>query len=210
MILERMTASGRDGSHVKLEFSDGSALRVPVTLVADLGLYAHQELDEAAMEQLHARAGQASARERAVRIVSSAAVSEKMLEQKLVHRGESPEDARAAATWLKELGAVDDRDMARRVVENSIRKGYGKNRIRGELYAKGVPREYWDEALADLPDFSNAIDDFLERRFRTRPVNDREIKKAADALARRGHSWENISAALRRMEENRTEEDRDS
>ena len=47
---------------------------------------------------------------------------------------------------------------------------------------------------------SDAIDRFLERRFRGVELDQKTIKRAADALYRRGHSWEAISAALGRYE----------
>lgn len=201
MILEKLSALGTDGSRVMLWFSDGSKMRVPTALVTDLGLYGGMELSEEDLSELMARAQRASAKDRAVRMVSTASLSEKELRRRLIQRGETPEDAEAAVSWLSGLGAVDDRAMAHRLVERCVEKGYGEARIRQTLYEKGIPREYWDEAMEALPDMSRAIDDFLSRRFRGREAPDRkEIKSAADALARRGHSWSDISAGLRRYQ----------
>lgn len=199
MTLTKMTQVGTDGSRVMLWFSDGSKMRIAAYLVADLGLYGGMELDEEALAELMAQAQKASARQRAVRIVSTTSVSQKELTRRLLQRGETPEDAQAAVSWLKELGAVDDAAMAHRVVESALAKGYGEARIRQILYQKGIPKEYWEPAMEHLPDMSQAVDDFLARRFRGLTVLDqKEIKRAADALARRGHSWGDISAGLRR------------
>ena len=198
MILQKLTAVGADGSRVMLWFDDGTKMRVAARVVLDRGLYQGMELSEAELETLRDSARRASARDRAVRIVSATAISEQSLRRRLVQRGETPEDAKEAAAWLRELGAVDDAAMAKTLVRRCLHKGYGLSRIRQELYQKGIPREHWEEALRDLPDMSEAVDRFLSRQFRGTEPDDKAVKKAAAALQRRGHNWEDIRAGLRR------------
>lgn len=200
MILEKLTAVGTGGSRVMLWFSDGTKMRVPASIVPDLGLYGGMELSEEELSELMTQAQKASAKERAVRIVSATSVSQRDLKRRLVQRGENPQDAEEAVDWLRQLGAVDDEAMARQVVRRCVDKGYGKARIRQTLYEKGIPKEYWDEALTDLPDMAPAIDRFLERRFRGEQPDQKEIRRAADALIRRGHSWSDVSAGFRRYQ----------
>lgn len=197
MILTKITAVGTDGSRCMLWFDDGSKMRLPTALVADLCLYGGKELSEEELSDMMDVARRASAKDRALRIVSTTAVSKRELTRRLKMRGETEEDAEAAVEWLSGLGAVDDRAMAKRVVETALRKGYGESRIRQELYAKGIPKEYWEEALSDLPDMSEAIDRYLEKKLRGH-IDEKEIKRAADGLARRGHNWGDISRALGR------------
>ena len=52
--------------------------------------------------------------------------------------------------------------------------------------------------MADLPPMDGAIDRFLTARFGGGTPDEREVKRAADALLRRGHSWSDIRPALRR------------
>ena len=74
------------------------------------------------------------------------------------------------------------------------------------LYAKHIPRELWDEALAALPEQDDAIDAFLQKRFRGRQPDRTEIRRAADALLRRGHAWGDIRRALERYDPDLPEE----
>ena len=198
MILLKMTAVGTDGNRVMLHFDDGTKMRVSTSLVADFGLYKGMELEEETLAELSDSARLASAKSRALRMVSASSISERQLKQRLIQRGERPEDAQEAAQWLKELGAVDDEAMAHRVVRASIDKGYGEARIRQELYKKGIPREYWDEALEELPDMTDWVEAFLERRLRGQEPDQKTIKKLTDALLRRGHSYDVILRAMRR------------
>ncbi len=200
MILTQLCAVGQDGSRVMLHFDDGSKTRIPTTLVADFGLYGGMELSEDTLAQLMEAAQRVSAKQRAARIVSATSISEKNLRRRLLQKGETPKDADAAVDWLRDMGALDDGAVARQVISRCVQKGYGKNRARQELYAKGVPKQLWDDALEDYPDMSEAIDRFLEKRFQGVALDQNTIKKAADALYRRGHSWESISAAMRRYE----------
>lgn len=200
MILSRLTAVGTDGSRVTLWFDDGTSMKVATRVVADRGLYQGMELSEDDLAALLDTAQKASAKDRAVRIVSATSISEKELRRRLIQRGERPEDAGEAVQWLRNLGAVDDEAMAGRIVSRCVDKGYGASRIRQELYQKGIPKEYWGEALEQLPDMSEAVDRFLERRFRGQEPDQKEIQRAIGALQRRGHSWEDIHAALRRYQ----------
>ena len=198
MILQRLTAVGTDGSRVTLWFDDGTKMKVATRVVTERGLYQGMELTEEDLAELLGQARKASAKDRAVRIVSTTAISERELKRRLVRRGEQAEDAGEAVEWLRELGALDDEAMARRTVQRCVDKGYGRDRIRQELYRKGIPRQYWEEALADLPDMSEAIDRFVAQRLRGKEPDQKELNRLIAALQRRGHGWEAIHAALGR------------
>ena len=183
---------------VKLLFDDDTVLKTQPYLIADLGLYSGMELSESDYQALLAAAGKASAKARAVRIVAAAGVSEKELQKRLVQKGEDTQDAEEAVGWLKELHLLDDRETARQLVTSAVSKGYGRARIKNILYEKGIPQEYWADALDTVPEMDDAIDRFLARRWQGTAPDEKEIKKTVDALIRRGHSWKDIQSGLRR------------
>lgn len=198
MKIEAIEPTRSPQGKLRLRFSDGKTLMVFPVVIAELGLYAGMELPDAAMESILETCGEASARERAVRIISASAVSKRDLQSRLVQKGESEEHAKQAVQWLDELHLLDDRLVAEQVVRNGAAKGYGAARIRQMLYEKRVPRELWDEALSALPPLDDAIDEFLRRRFRGKTPDRAECKRASDALLRRGHKWSDIRRALER------------
>ena len=163
--------------------------------VEDFGLYSGMELDDGQMENLRTAAGQMSAKMRAVRIVSATSVSRRDLEERLVRKGEDPEQARQAVNWMSDLHLVDDRATAEQVVNSCISKGYGLARAKQALYEKRIPREYWDEVLEDYPDQSEKITAFLQSRLDA-DSDEKAVKRAIDALLRRGHSYGAIRRAL--------------
>lgn len=166
--------------------------------VEDFGMYTGKELTQEQMDALVEAAGKMSAKMRAVRIVSATSVSKRDLEQRLVQKGEDPAQAREAVQWMSDLDLLDDAKVAEQVVHRCIAKGYGPARARQALYEKKVPKQYWDEALADYPDMTEKIEDFLHTKL-ARAYDDREVKRAIDALLRRGHSYGQIRQALYRL-----------
>ena len=141
---------------------------------------------------------QMSAKMRAVRIVSASSVSRRDLEERLVRKGEDHQQAKEADAWMEEMHLVDDRNTAEQVVHSCISKGYGLARAKQALYEKRIPKEYWDEALEDYPDQEDRILSFLRSRLDGKS-DQREIKRAVDALIRRGHSYRNIREALNQL-----------
>lgn len=198
MRIDSIKTSPDRGGRYWVAFSDGSRLGLYRQTVEDFGLYSGMELSDAQVESLRTAAGQMSAKMRAVRIVSASSVSRQDLQERLVRKGEDPEQARAAVEWMEELHLVDDRNTAEQVVHSCIAKGYGISRAKQALYEKRIPKQYWEEALQDYPDQTDRIISFLQSR-----VDDfadqKQVKRAVDALIRRGHSYGNIREALNQL-----------
>lgn len=188
------TAPDRAGRYW-VTFDDGSKMGLYRQTVEDFALYSGKELDEQEAEALRTAAGQMSAKMRAVRIVSAASVSRRDLEARLVRKGEDPQQAKEAVAWMEDLHLVDDRATAEQVVSSCISKGYGLMRAKQALYEKRIPKEYWDEALADYPDQTEKITAFLKSRLDA-DSDERQVRRAVDALIRRGHSYGTIRRAL--------------
>lgn len=178
-----------------MRISDGSVLRLYRQTVQDFGLYVGLELSEEEFQKLKTAAGEMSARMRAVRIVSASSVSKRDLEQRLIHKGEDPQQARQAVQWMADMDLLDDKKTARQIVDRCIHKGYGLARAKQVLYEKRIPKEYWQEVLAEYPDQSERIADFLRTRLGN-SWEERELRRAIDALLRRGHSYSEIRQGL--------------
>ena len=180
--------------------SDGSTLRLYRQTVQDFGLYPGLEMTDEEFSKLQAAAGEMSAKMRAVRIVSASSVSKRDLEQRLIQKGENPTQAKQAVQWMSDLDLLDDRKTAEQVVHRCISKGYGLARAKQALYEKRIPKEYWDDALADYPDQSEHIAEFLRSRLGD-SWEDKDLRKAIDALMRRGHNYSQIRKALQTLSE---------
>ena len=182
-----------------MRFEDGSSMRLYRQTVEDFGLYAGKELTEEEMKNLRKSAGEMSAKMRAVRIVSASSVSKRDLEYRLVQKGEDPKQAKQAVEWMSDLNLLDDAKTAEQIVYRCIHKGYGLARAKQALYEKRIPKEYWANALEDYPDQTDKIIEFLHARLKN-GRDEREVRRATDALLRRGHSYQEIRRAMQQLD----------
>lgn len=181
-----------------MRFEDGKTMRLYRQTIEDFSLYSGVELTDEQYEKMCQHAGAISAKMRAVRIVSASSVSQKDLQQRLIQKGETAEDAKNAVQWMADMDLLDDRKTAEQIVNRCISKGYGISRAKQALYEKRIPKEYWEEALEDYPEQEDAIFSYLESKLYSNS-DPKEVKRAIDALLRRGHSYGQIRRALDRL-----------
>lgn len=198
MTIDRLEPVPLQDRMYRICFSDGTVLKTYDHVILELGLSAGMTLDEERFSHLQDAAGLASAQNRAVRIIAASGVSARELEHRLVQKGETPEHAGETIRWLEELNLLDDGKTAEQLVRSAVAKGYGKARIKQILYQKQISEEFWEAALALVPEMDDAVDRFLSQRLRGREPDEKEMKRTIDALLRRGHSWQDIRAGLRR------------
>ena len=182
----------------RVVLEDDSVLRLYRQTVQDFCLYPGAELSDEQLAQLQAAAGEMSAKMRAMRIISASNVSKKDLQHRLIQKGEDPQQAKAAVEWMSDMSLVDDAKTAELIVSRCISKGYGIARAKQALYEKRIPKELWEDALADYPEQIDKIMDFLESRLEE-DSSDKDVKRAIDALLRRGHSYGAVRKALAQL-----------
>ena len=149
-----------------------------------------------------------AAKQRALWLLDKRDYSRCELSRKLTEKGFTEAAAGAALDRLTELGFIDDRRYAPIVVRHYAAKGYGAQRIRVELHRRGIPKELWDEALAEMPEQDETVDRLLRSRLKGADLSDRAaLKKATDALLRKGYGWDDVQAAVERLRAEESEED---
>ena len=199
MVIQELKPSKRVQGRWLAVLEDGSILRLGENEVIDFALCAGKELTGEEAERLMAALHRSGLKEKALSLLARKPQSRKELERKLSQWEATQEEAAAICERMEELGYLDDAAYAAQVVRYYSAKGYGERKLRDELYRRGIPRELWDEALEGAADPSAAIEEFLRKKWRgTLPDDPRELKKASDALARRGYSWSDIVEGLRR------------
>ncbi len=187
--------------HYEVKFSDGSSMKMGLAVIADFSLFTGRELSDEEFSQIKEAADFGRAKERALRMVGARPLSERELYDKLIEKGESEQHSAAVVARFIELRLINDAEYAKMIVRHYAAKGYGRRRVRDELYRHKVGRDHWDEALEEMPETDETLDRLLASRMRGAPASDRAAaKKASDALLRRGYSWEEIRSALYRYE----------
>ena len=178
-----------------LIFDDGRQIKSSLGVITERFLHSGAELSDAEYDELYSASTLSLAKARAMRIINTRPMSRREMYDRLVSKGETPDNAELCADWLCDMGLINDRSYAASVVRHYAAKGYGVSRIKQELKRHGIDRALWDEALEELPE----QDDYIERFLRSRLTDSEDraqVKKVSDALFRRGYSWEQIKHAL--------------
>lgn len=140
-----------------------------------------------------------STKKRALRILGKRNFSEQEMHKRLVEKGEPEEAAAKTVAWLVEMGYINDDNYATLIVNHYTAKGYGEARIKDEFNRRGIPREMWDEKLTVISDgmHIDAAADYLRKKLRNSTDKD-DLRKAKEALVRRGFSYDEAKDAIQR------------
>ena len=206
MKITKLSQSKKVPDRWYLELENGETIKVGLAHIADFSLFVGRELEEAELAELRSNSAESCSKARALRIIGSRQMSRREITERLTRKGESAENAQAAADFLERIGALNDEEYAASIVRHYSARGYGEGRIRSELSRRGVPREMWESALSMRTVDADVIDRFIINRLRGGTPDRKALKKLTDALLRRGFSWEEIKEALER---NRAAEDLD-
>ena len=195
MKIESVLKAGNRMDRFTVMFEDGTEIKVSSVQLADYGIYSGLELSDDEYAQLQKDVESSTSKARAVRILGSRNLSAREMERRLVNKGESESTARGTVEWLENIGAVNDEEYAVAIVKHYCAKGYGFARIRDELFRRGIPRDMWDDALREAGNAEEAAHAYLAKKLRGSREKD-DIRRAADALCRRGFSYEQARAAI--------------
>ena len=198
MKISKLEPSKRKKGRFLIHLESGDILRVGENEMADFALYTGLEPSEAQLAALRAASRERALREKALNALTERPMSRKELTDRLKLWEAGQEEAEGVADWLEGLGLLNDEEYAKSLVRHYAAKWYGHYKLRDELYRRGIPKPYWEDALQEAEDPAEIIDALLRRRLGGGAVDQKALKRASDALARRGYSWGDIHAGLRR------------
>ena len=144
-----------------------------------------------------------TAKSKALALLNKRDYSRGELLRKLTEKGFDQQEAVEAVDRLVELRLVCDENYAARVVRHYAAKGFGAARIREELRRRYLPRELWEDALSQLDGGDEAALAVLRAKLKSADPTPDELRRAADAVRRRGYSWEETRAAIDRFNSER-------
>jgi regulatory protein len=126
--------------------------------------------------------------------------TERELREHLLRRDVEPTVADQALAQLRDEGYLDDRRFARLLIQDRASlDGWGGDRIRDALLARGVPAELAEAALVQEGDRADELEralNLLERRFPAGFAGRRDSERALGVLLRKGYEYELASDAL--------------
>ena len=168
---------------------DGRPWRtVPAAVVAGAGLAEGVELDRPTLRRVRSELARGKALGVAGRALARRDLSTQELAGRLARAGVAPAVAEEVREGLVAAGAVDDERYARTAAESLARRGWGDAAIEARLQGAGVGRETVRETIAGL--------DPEAERARALTAGERDPRRAAARLGRRGFSRESVEECL--------------
>ncbi|MCC8160522.1 MAG: recombination regulator RecX [Oscillospiraceae bacterium] len=141
------------------------------------------------------------AKDKALRLLEFRAHSEKELADKLKRAGAKEYDIEEILEFCRNYGFVNDRNYAlskARDLKNL--KKYGVRRIKSELYSKGIPAEYIEEAVSELDYEENDLLPLVEKKLKG-DFEKKNVDKCIRYFIYRGYSFSDIKSCIENIKQ---------
>lgn len=164
-----------------------------------MGLKIGTELTQERYDYIIDNAVYAKAYQKADRYIGFKMRTEKEVRNKLIEEGYSDEITERVIATMVKYKYIDDMSYAIMYAKDCRKlKKWGPERIKAELYKKGISTEYIDNALneSDTDDTTEIIETLLEKRIRNTPIDLKEKQKHINFLLRRGFKYDDIKAVI--------------
>lgn len=201
-VITKIEVQQKNKERVNIYIDEEFFAGVDVELVYTLGLKKGLNMDDENRKELIYKDNVSKAKNKAFRILNKAEQSEKILRDKLSDYDEEIIDE--VITFLKNINLLDDKGYAKRIAySNSNISKFGKNKIKQNLYQKGINKEIIEEALEDIDEdveFENALYLAEKRYSRIKNEDKRKIyQKLAQHLTYKGFSYDITKRAISKI-----------
>jgi len=166
------------------------------------GLSEDMEVDREFIDEVLLEEEWLKAKDKALKFLSYRQRSQKEIEDKLKKEGFSDEIIEKTVDFLKSYNLIDDIAFAKNfMMDKSNINKYGPERIRYELYMRGISKDIIDEVLEDYGDEYSIALDLAKKKVKSYKGNDRNAiyRKLGTFLQSKGFSYECISRILREL-----------
>lgn len=204
-IITKIEAQKNNRERVNIYIDDNFFSGLDLELVYSLNLSKGKEINEKELKELIYKDNISKAKNKAFKIINKAEQSEKTLRDKLSDYDEDIIDI--VIEYLKDCKFINDKDFAKRIAHsNSNVSRFGKNKIKQNLYKKGIDKEYIDEAIEDIDEdieFENALY-LAEKRFKSIKNEDKRkvYQKLMQHLTYKGFNYDITKKAISKVLDN--------
>lgn len=196
MKITEVKASTKVKGRYLVKFQDDTLLRVGEQEILDFALSVGKELSIEEAETLEKLGNLSTLKNKAYNLLSRKPMSTHDLAQKLALWEATPEEIDSICERFTELQLLNDEEYSKLLARHHHNKGYGRKKIEAEFYRHGIDKELWEEALLALEPKDELLQKFLAQKLKGDTTDPKLVKKASDALLRRGFSWQQVKEAL--------------
>jgi len=181
----QIVALRKTSRDVHIVFESGEELVIRYDLFVKNGLRNGDNLDDDRIVSLKKGNDIFLAKERAFNILSKRNNSSGEIKRKLLQRKFDKDTIAEAVKDLTTSGFLDDEKFAREYLEEMLKfKAVGLNKIRSDLYSKGIKKEIIDSVLSEKSDKDEAENAFklAVKKMNTSFIKETETKKQKQKL----------------------------
>lgn len=202
-IITKIEAQQKNEDRVNIYLNDQFFMGIYKELVFTLNLKKGMEIDEEVLKNMLYDEMYIKAKNKALNILSKASHSEKNIINKLSSDFDE-EIIEDVLVFLRKYNFVNDEDLAQRITNTNLKiNKCGKNRIKQNLYNKGIDRSTIDSVVSDINsdvEFENAM--YLAKKRYERVKNEDRNKiyqKISQHLAYKGFGYDIIKRVLNKL-----------
>ena len=198
-IITKIEVQKKNQNRVNLYIDDEFITGLDLELIYTLKLNKGTEVDNEKLKEIIYKDNISKAKSKALRIINKAEQSEKTLRDKLSDYNDDILDE--VIKYLINAKYIDDKGFAERITHsNSTISRFGKNKIKQNLYKKGIDRNYIEEAISNIDDIAeldNAIY-LAKKKYKTiKDTDNRKIyQKLIQHLTYKGFSYDISKKAI--------------
>lgn len=202
-IITKIEAQKKNDDRVNIYVDEKFFMAIYKELVFSFNLKKGQEIDANYLKSILDDEMYIKAKNKALNILSKASQSEKQIRQKLSKDFEEHTIDRVIE-FLQKYKFVDDEDLATRIINTNVNLNkYGKNKIKQNLYNKGIDKIIIEQAMDEIDsdkEFENAL--YLGKKRYDRLKNEdprKAYQKIGNHLAYKGFNYDIIKKVLNRL-----------
>ena len=199
-VITKIEAQKRKEDRVNIYVDEKFFMAIYKELVFTFNLKKGDNIDEEYLKKILKDEMFLKGKNKALNILSKASQSEKKIREKLNEDFEE-DTIDDVIDFLKKYNFINDGELASKIVNTNVNLNkYGKNKIKQNLYNKGIEKSAIDEAISEIDydaEFENAL--YLAQKRYDRVKNEDPKKayaKIANHLAYKGFNYDIIKSVL--------------
>ena len=205
-VITKIEAQKRKEDRVNIYVDEKFFMAIYKELVFTFNLKKGDNIDEEYLKKILKDEMFLKGKNKALNILSKASQSEKKIREKLNEDFEE-DTVDDVIDFLKKYNFINDGELASKIVNTNVNLNkYGKNKIKQNLYNKGIEKSAIDEAISEIDynaEFENAL--YLAQKRYDRVKNEDPKKayaKIANHLAYKGFNYDIIKSVLNKIFKN--------
>ena len=205
-VITKIEAQKRKEDRVNIYVDEKFFMAIYKELVFTFNLKKGDNIDEEYLKKILKDEMFLKGKNKALNILSKASQSEKKIREKL-NEDFKEDTVDDVIDFLKKYNFINDGELASKIVNTNVNLNkYGKNKIKQNLYNKGIEKSAIDEAISEIDydaEFENAL--YLAQKRYDRVKNEDPKKayaKIANHLAYKGFNYDIIKSVLNKIFKN--------